>query len=123
VPVFISGQHEEVLVVCGDGILERHDTLNLGFPLGLEDDISSFIGEATVPLGFGDVMVAYTDGITEAMNDAGVAFGVERLSEVVRTSHRQPAGAIREAVLSSLRKHIGDLHLLDDVSLLVIKPV
>jgi serine phosphatase RsbU (regulator of sigma subunit) len=49
-------------------------------------------------------MVAYTDGITEAMNDAGVAFGVERLSEVVRTSYRQPAGAIREAVLSSLRK-------------------
>jgi hypothetical protein len=34
--VIISGQHEEVLVVRGDGILERHYTLNLGFPLGLE---------------------------------------------------------------------------------------
>jgi serine phosphatase RsbU (regulator of sigma subunit) len=67
-------------------------------------------------------MVAYTDGITEAMNDAGVAFGVERLSEVVRTSYRQPAGAIREAVLSSLRKYIEGQHLLDDVTLLVIKP-
>lgn len=120
--VTMSGQHEEVLVVRGNGVLERHDTLNLGFPLGLEEDISSFIGEATVPLRPGDVMVAYTDGITEAMDCAGVAFGIERLSEAVRASHRQPAGAIREAVLSSLRKHIGDLHLLDDVSLLVIKP-
>jgi PAS domain S-box-containing protein len=120
--VTISGQHEEVLVVRGDGILERHDTLNLGFPLGLEEDISSFIGEATVPLRSGDVMVAYTDGITEAVNDAGVAFGVERLSEVVRTSYRQPACAIREAVLSSLRKYIDGQHLLDDVTLLVIKP-
>jgi PAS domain S-box-containing protein len=120
--VTISGQHEEVLVVRGDGILERHDTLNLGFPLGLEEDISSFIGEATVPLHSGDVMVAYTDGITEAMNDAGVAFGVDRLSEVVRSSHQQPAGAIREAVLSSLRKYIESQHLLDDVTLLVIKP-
>ena len=120
--VTMSGQHEEVLVVRGNGVLERHDTLNLGFPLGLEEDISSFIGEATVPLRPGDVMVAYTDGITEATDCAGVAFGIERLSEAVRTSHRQPAGAIREAVLSSLRKHIGDLHLLDDVSLLVIKP-
>jgi PAS domain S-box-containing protein len=120
--VTISGQHEEVLVVRGDGILERHDTLNLGFPLGLEEDISSFIGEATVPLRSGDVMVAYTDGITEAMNDAGVAFGVQRLSEVVRTTHQQPAGAIREAVLSSLRKYIEGQHLLDDVTLLVIKP-
>jgi PAS domain S-box-containing protein len=120
--VTISGQHEEVLVVRGDGILERHDTLNLGFPLGLEDDISSFIGEATVPLRSGDVMVAYTDGITEAMNDAGVAFGVERLSEAVRTSHTQPSGAIRQAVLSSLREYIDGRQLLDDVTLLVIKP-
>jgi PAS domain S-box-containing protein len=120
--VTISGQHEEVLVVRGDGILERHDTLNLGFPLGLEEDISSFIGEAKVPLHSGDVMVAYTDGVTEAMNAAGVAFGVERLSQVVRTSHRQPAGAIREAVLSSLRKYIDGQDLLDDVTLLVIKP-
>jgi serine phosphatase RsbU (regulator of sigma subunit) len=56
------------------------------------------------------------------MNCAGVAFGVARLSEAVRTSHGQPAGAIREAVLSSLRKYIGGQHLLDDVSLLVIKP-
>jgi PAS domain S-box-containing protein len=120
--VTISGQHEEVLVVRGDGVLERHDTLNLGFPLGLEEDISSFIGEATVPLGSGDVMVAYTDGITEAVNHAGVAFGLERLSEAVRTSHRQPAGAIREAVLSSLRNYTEGRNLLDDVTLLVIKP-
>ncbi len=120
--VTISGQHEEVLVVRGDGVLERHDTLNLGFPLGLEKDISGFIGEATVPLHSGDVMVAYTDGITEAMNCAGVAYGIERLSDAVRTSHHKPAGAIREAVLSSLRKYVGAQHLLDDISLLVIKP-
>jgi serine phosphatase RsbU (regulator of sigma subunit) len=120
--VTISGQHEEVLVVRGDGVLERHDTLNLGFPLGLEEDISSFIGEATIPLRAGDVMVAYTDGITEAVNHAGVAFGLERLSEVVRISHRQPSNAIREAVLSSLRNYTQGQTLLDDITLLVIKP-
>jgi PAS domain S-box-containing protein len=121
--VTVSGQHEEVLVVRSNGVLERHDTLNLGFPLGLEEDISSLIGEARVPLQSGDVMVVYTDGITEAINCAGVTFGIERLSEAVRTSHGQPADAIREAVLSSLREYIGGQHLLDDISLLVIKPV
>jgi phosphoserine phosphatase RsbU/P len=120
--VTISGQHEEVLVVRGNGDMERHDTLNLGFQLGLVEDISSFIGEVRVPLRPGDVMVAYTDGITEAMNCDGVTFGIERLSEAVRTSHGRPAGAIREAVLSSLRKYIGGQRLLDDISLLVIKP-
>ena len=120
--VAISGQHEEVLLVRGNGVLERHDTLNLGFPLGLEEDISSFLGEAKVPFQSGDVLVAYTDGITEATNCAGVAFGIERLCAAVMTSHGEPADAIREAVLHSLRKYIGNQPLLDDISLLVIKP-
>jgi PAS domain S-box-containing protein len=121
--VAISGQHEEVLVVRGNGVLERHDTLNLGFPLGLEEDISSFLGEVTVPLRCGDVMVAYTDGITEAMNCASVPFGVERLCEAVRRSHGRPADSIRKAVLNSLREYTGGQELLDDISLLVIKPI
>ncbi|MGB8539113.1 MAG: MHYT domain-containing protein [Acidobacteriaceae bacterium] len=121
--VAISGQHEEVLVVRGNGVLERHDTLNLGFPLGLEEDISSFHGEVTVPLRCGDVMVAYTDGITEAMNCANVPFGVERLCEAVRRSHGRPADSIRKAVLNSLREYTGGQELLDDISLLVIKPI
>lgn len=120
--VTISGQHEEVLVVRGNGDMERHDTLNLGFHLGLVEDISSFIGEVKVPLQSGDVMIAYTDGITEAMNCDGVSFGIERLSEAVRTSREHSAGAIRQAVVSSLRQYIGGQHLLDDISLLVIKP-
>ena len=120
--VTISGQHEEVLIVRGNGALERHDTLELGFPLGLEEDISEFIGEASVPLQSGDVMVVYTDGITEAANSIGIPFGIERLSEAVRGSHAQPSAAIRQAVLGSLRDHIGDQSLLDDISLLVVKP-
>jgi PAS domain S-box-containing protein len=120
--VTISGQHEEVLVVRADGALERHDTLNLGFPLGLEEDISGLIGEATVPLRLGDVMVVYTDGITEAVNGSGDAYGIERLSEAVKTSHGRPANTIRENVLSSLHEYVGGQQLLDDVSLLVIKP-
>jgi PAS domain S-box-containing protein len=120
--VTISGQHEEVLVVRRNGDLERYDTLDLGFPLGLELDISGFIGEGRFPLQAGDVMVAYTDGITEATNGANIPFGVERICEILKQSHGQPAHAVREAVLGSLREHIGDHALLDDISLLVVKP-
>jgi serine phosphatase RsbU (regulator of sigma subunit) len=120
--VTISGQHEEVLIVRGNGTSERHDTLELGFPLGLEEDITGFIGERRIPLQSGDVLVVYTDGITEAANSAGCLFGVERLSEAVRLSHAQPADAIRQAVLGSLREHVGNECLRDDISLLVIKP-
>ena len=119
--VTISGQHEEVLIVRDDGSLERHDTLDLGFPLGLEPGITSFIGETTVPLQSGDVVVVYTDGVTEAVNEAGVAYGMERLCEVLKTSHKKLAHGIREAVLKSVHDHVGGQRLLDDLSLLVIK--
>jgi len=120
--ITMSGQHEEVLIVRKNGVLERHDTLNLGFPLGLEKDIDNFIGETRFPLQSGDVMVAYTDGITEAINSSGACYGIERLCEVVKAQHGQTAGEIREAVRSSLREYRGGQALLDDISLLVVKP-
>jgi PAS domain S-box-containing protein len=119
--VTISGQHEEVLIVRDNGDLEMHDTLDLGFPLGLEEKISGFISETRVSLRSGDVMVLYTDGITEAINRDGAAYGVERLCEAVTIHHRQPANGIRKAVLNNLREYIGGKPLLDDISLLVVK--
>ena len=120
--VTISGQHEEVLVVRASGVFERHDTIDLGFPLGLEPDISRFIAESRVPLMSGDVMVLYTDGITEAADRKGIAYGIDRLAEIVKVSHKQPAGHIREAVLASLGEYTGGATRLDDISLLVVKP-
>jgi len=121
--VTVSGQHEEVLIVRENGDLERYDTLNLGFALGLEKDISGFIEEARIPLRSGDLMVLYTDGITEAINSAGASYGIERLCEAVKACHRQTAGEIGEAVRNSLRDYRGGRTLLDDISLLVVKPV
>ncbi|HEY6340218.1 MAG TPA: PP2C family protein-serine/threonine phosphatase [Bryobacteraceae bacterium] len=120
--VTISGQHEEVLIVRANGSLERHDTLELGFPLGLEKTISRFVAEARVPLADGDVMVAYTDGVTEAINKSGAMFGIERLCEAVRTHHSLPADHIRDAVIGTVREFTGGTPALDDISLLVIKP-
>lgn len=120
--VTISGQHEEILVVRQDGNLERYDTLNLGFPLGIEKDILRLLGEVKVSLKPGDVMVAYTDGITEAIDCAGATYGIERLSNAVREAHNLPAREIREAILSNMREYVGTQKLLDDVSILVVKP-
>ena len=117
----ISGQHEEVIVVRKNGALERHDTIDLGFPLGLEEDISRLMGETRVPLESGDVIVLYTDGITEATGCTGVSYGIERLAQAVKCSHEKPAAGIREAVLGHLREHVNGTGLLDDITLVVIK--
>jgi PAS domain S-box-containing protein len=121
--VTVSGQHEEVIVVRQDGTVERHDTLDLGFALGLEENISGLVAEERIALRSGDVMILYTDGVTEAINSAGVGYGIERLAEAAKHSHHEPAAAIRDKVLSSLRGHMNGEDLLDDITVLVVKPV
>jgi len=46
--VRVSGQHEQVIVLRRDGAVEMVDTIDLGFPIGLESEIAAFVGQATV---------------------------------------------------------------------------
>jgi sigma-B regulation protein RsbU (phosphoserine phosphatase) len=62
----LSCQHEEIIVVRCKGCVEWFDTIDLGFPIGLDAEIAEFFVETSVQLYSGDVVVLYTDGITEA---------------------------------------------------------
>jgi len=98
----LSGQHEELLVVRAGGKLERIDTCNLGFPIGLEEEITDLIAQEHVQLNSGDVVVLYTDGITEAEDINHKQYGLERLCEVVSRNWKLSAQAIRQAVIDDL---------------------
>jgi len=117
----LSGQHEEMIVVRRDGTVELIDTIDLGFPIGLDDDIADFIDHTTVQLQTGDGVVLYTDGITEAENTAGEQYGLERLCEVVSQHWSQSAENIKEAVIADVRGHIGAQEVYDDITLVVLK--
>jgi len=116
----LSGQHEEIIVVR-QGELELIDTIDLGFPIGLDDDIADFIAETTISLNPGDVVVLYTDGITEAENPATEEYGIERLCEIVKQNWQQNAAKIREAVIDDVRQYISTQKVYDDITLLVFK--
>lgn len=117
----LSGQHEEMIVVRVGGQVERFDTIDLGFPIGLESDIAAFVAHTHVKLNPGDVVVLYTDGITEAENSLGVLYGVERFCDVVSHNWDHCAEEIRQAVIADVRQHIGDQRVYDDITLLVLK--
>ena len=119
--VKVSGQHEEMIVVRKGGAVERVDTIDLGFPLGLVDEISAFVGQATVQLAPGDGIVLYTDGITEAANMANAQYGLERLCAVVSRHWSESAEAIKEAVVSDVAAYIGSQTVYDDITLVVLK--
>lgn len=117
----LSGQHEEVIVVRQDGAVELVDTINLGFPIGLDRDIDEFIDQTTVSLEKGDGLVLYTDGITEAESVDGELYGLERLCAVVSRHWIQPVEAIKQTVIADVRQHIGTHKVYDDITLLIIK--
>jgi len=116
-----SGQHEELIVVRSGGKIELIDTINLGFPIGLEDDIAEFISQEEIQLNSGDVVVLYTDGITEAFDINREEYGLEKLCEVVSHNWEQSAQGIRQAVIEDVRRHIGSQKVFDDITLVVLK--
>lgn len=117
----ITGQHETVIVMRAHGELELIDTIDLGFPIGLEENISAFIGQISVQLNIGDVVVLYTDGITEAENDNKVLYGIERLIDIIKKEYHQTTIAICQAIIDDVRRHIGSHTVYDDITLVVIK--
>lgn len=117
----ISGQHEDIIVVRAGGQVELIDTRNLGFTIGLDEEIADFIASEQVQLNPGDMVVLYTDGITEAFDINNNQYGRERLCEIVRLNCMRSAQEIKQAMINDLRWHIGTQKVFDDITLMVLK--
>jgi len=117
----LSGQHEELIIVRQDGAIEPIDTLDLGFPLGLESDILPFVAATEIHLNPGDLAVLYTDGVTEAMNEQREQYGLNRLYDVICRNRALTAAQVRQAILQDVRDHVAGSDVWDDITLVVLK--
>ncbi|NJN87001.1 MAG: PP2C family protein-serine/threonine phosphatase [Leptolyngbyaceae cyanobacterium SL_7_1] len=119
--VNVSGYHEDVIVVRSDGNIERIDTSILGLPIGLEADISPFLTDVQVQLYPNDLVVLYTDGITEAKNELRAEYGVDRLCHIICEHRTSSAKEIRQMVIDDVQHHLGGHSTDDDITLLILK--
>jgi len=76
---------------------------------------------ASANLSVGDVLVFYTDGVTEAQNQLGEEFGMKRLSAAVRRGSSLSAEALMNDIFSSAADFCGAAGFNDDVTILVVK--
>jgi phosphoserine phosphatase RsbU/P len=90
-----------------------------GVVLGFVEDFP--YSEAKIKLNQGDLLVLYSDGITEAMNDREEEFGEQRLAQTIHKYITEPAESIIDHILGNVRKHSDTIPQLDDMTLLVIK--
>ncbi len=90
-----------------------------GMFLGVLDNLHFDQGRAR--LGSGDILVLYTDGVTEAKNDAGEQFGEERLYRLVQQNGNMTAQGLLDEVYRQVYQHIRDTAQGDDFTTVIMK--
>lgn len=91
-----------------------------GFPLGFEEDAS--YSEKNTILSSGDVLIAYTDGLSEALNRSNVMFGTPQISEVLKTvTEEESSQDIMKRLFVAFDKFREERLLKDDVTVLILK--
>ncbi|HTV13685.1 MAG TPA: SpoIIE family protein phosphatase [Acidobacteriaceae bacterium] len=114
--VYSNGGHLPPLLLRANDTVTRLD--RGGCVVGLLDVLSW--DQGTVHLGPGDILIAYSDGVTEPENEFG-EFGEERLLEVVRQHRHLSLEAISDRVIQTLRSWIGGQEQPDDVTLVLAR--
>jgi phosphoserine phosphatase RsbU/P len=116
---FANAGHNPPLLLRANGTVEWLS--EGGLPLGVMEDAK--YEERPVALATGDVLVLYTDGVTEASNDIEDQYGVERLEALVRKNATRPAAEIVEALRDEVVTFTGARHLNDDLTVVVARLV
>jgi sigma-B regulation protein RsbU (phosphoserine phosphatase) len=96
-----------------------------GLVVGLQIDdgtmFDSLLQEQTISLAPGDLVVWFTDGISETMNEAFDCFGEERLAQVVEQYAHLPFDQLRSYILAELRAFAGAADQHDDMTMILMK--
>jgi phosphoserine phosphatase RsbU/P len=117
--------HEMSLVIAGhmspmvrriDGTIEEFPEEAVGLPLGIAEGLSFDVLTRSVKPG--EVIVIYTDGVSEAMNPAGDLYGIERLRKMITESAPKPA-ELGKKILADVRRHAAGRPQNDDITLMV----
>src|SRR5918998_5392531 len=114
---FLNAGHNPPLIVHSAGTVEQ--LAAGGLPLGIKPDAE--YREGRTQLQHGDVLVIYSDGVTEAVSPTNEEFGATRLYEVVSRNIEGSAAGIRDRIESSLTKFAQGTSAADDITLVIVK--
>ncbi len=114
---FINAGHNPPLIAHAEGTLEQLGAG--GLPLGIMPD--AVYREGRTQLQVGDVLVAYSDGVTETQNPKGEEFGTARLEQVITQNIDRSAAGIRDKIEAALSTFAQGTPAVDDITLLIVK--
>lgn len=113
---YVNGGHEAPVILGPAGVKSTLEPTGpiVGIFAGAKFNIKQ------AQLDPGDLLVVYTDGVTDALNSAGEMFGRENLTALLAQS-APSAPALLDGIESSLRTHVAGANQYDDITLLAVR--
>ncbi len=114
---YSNAGHNPPILVSKDGSYKLLESG--GLPIGITDDID-YETNVTV-ISPGDVLVIYSDGITDSVNEKDEEFGETRLIDVIRRYRSRTASQLRDRIDEAIAGFIGLCPPIDDTTIVIIK--
>ena len=115
--IYVNAGHNPPILRRKTGGLERLN--DGGIPLGILADAPYQSG--TVMLQSGDWLVVFTDGVTEAENEAGEEYGEARLLNILYANVALSPALLLDTIMRDLDRFVGDAPQHDDVTMVLLK--
>ena len=115
--IYLNAGHCYPLLLRADGDVER--LVKGGAVVGMLAELT--LGAGKTNLEQGDVLVLYTDGLSETTNPDGEEFEDTRIVEVMRSCRGKPSREIMARLVSGVRLYAAEAGLADDLTLMVVQ--
>lgn len=114
---YINGGHEPLIVLGADGGVKDH-LHPTGPAVGIQSGVNFKLGQ--IRLEPGEILLGFTDGVTEARATDDGFFGIARLEAMLKTA-APSAAALLDQIAAALQKHTADAEQFDDITLLALQ--
>src|SRR5262252_1430773 len=114
---YSNGGHNPPALIRSGGEVPKRDVG--GLPIGVMQN--SAYREGQIEFRPGEVLIIYSDGITESINDEGEEFGEARLIDVARRYADRSAAGLRDRLDEALSRFVGSAAPVDDMTLMIVK--
>jgi len=124
---YVGAGHEHILIYH-KASEQIEDILSGGMALGMIDDVAKNVQEKELSFEKGDIIILYTDGITEARNGGNELYGLDRLKQsilgyVANYSANYSASGLSHHISQDLSSFVGDESQIDDMTLIVVEKI
>ena len=116
---YTNAGHNPPIFVRSDGTLEALEAH--GIPIGMFRNVGCELGQ--IRFEPGDLLIIYSDGLTESTNERGEEFGVACLLDHVWTNRHLRPSELRDGIGEAISRFVGKAHQSDDMTLVIIKRI